>query len=419
MSKIGLQNLKDISPTSSRSSTGTNPLNPYNNIDPNKSLSWWNRFTDSLGFTNHSGQLNQQYDLLSNQWESEYALALQDREYNSAQAQMERMREAGLNPDLNGGQNLTPGESALSNNEANAQLPERNDHSSEMVNTMSTLGRAVQFIFSVVGGAAEIGNKIAQSSASIIDSDVAKVGDLFNSGKDTLVSHLITSLGMSGLSDEGLLDDFLKGGSRFQNTATADGVFVNLEKKINDIINNSSLRTRKARRYALQRFKDYVNNDSFRRDVEARIGENKDIRYKSLDSSARLSTLGATPEAILDEMVDIGALYYKHLRNVQNTDITLNNVRTKYANSIDVSAAAQAFDDENSLRSHNAKLNKAQTGFEKDILEKLYNDYHAGKPGAGLLLFGYQLMKALSFNVGSKVNPLNPRQNSRTMSVGF
>lgn len=417
MTKLGLSDFKDISPTSSRSSTGTSPLNPYNNIDPNKSLSWWNRFTDSLGFTNHSGQLNQQYDLLSNQWESEYALSLQDREYNSPQAQMERMRDAGLNPDLNGGQNLTPGESGLANNEANNQVPAQNDQSSEMANTMSTLGKAVQFIFSVVGGAAEIGNKIAQSHASMIDADVAKVGDLFNSGKDTLVSHLVTSLGMSGLSDEGYLDDFLKGGSRFQNTATADGVFASLENKINDIINNSSLRTRKARRYALQRFKDYVNNDSFRRDVEKRIGENKDVRYNALESSSKLNTLGDTPEAILDEMVDIGALYYKHLRNVQNTDITLNNARTKYVNSIDVSAAAQAFDDENSLRSHNAKLSKAQTGFEKDTLEKLYKDYHAGKPGAGLLLFGYQLMKALTFNVGQKVDP---RGNvTRTISGGF
>lgn len=417
MSKIGLQDFKNISPTSSRVSSGTSPMNPYNNIDPNKSLSWWNRFTDSLGFTNHSGQLTQQYDLLSNQWESEYALALQDREYNSLQAQMERMREAGLNPDLNGGQNLTPGESGLANNEANSQVPVLNDQSAEMTNTLSTLGKAVQFVFSIVGGATNLGNQIAQTRRNSIDSDVAKVGDLFESGKDTLVSQLVTSLGLYGLSDEGILDDFLKGGTRFQNTATADTIFANLDYKIKDIINNSSLRTRKARKYALQRFKDYVNNDSFRRDVEKRIGENKDVRFNALNSASKLSALGATPESILDEMVDIGALYYKHLRNVQNTDITLNNARTKYANSIDVSAAAQAFDDENSLRSHNAKLQKAQTGFEKDTLEKLYKDYHEGKPGAGLLLFGYQLMKALTFNVGQKVDP---RGNvTRTMSGGF
>ena len=417
MSRLGLSDLKNISPLSSRSSSGTSPMNPYNNIDPNKSLSWWNRFTDSLGFTNHSGQLNQQYDLLSNQWESEYALALQDREYNSIEQQVARMRAAGLNPDLNGGQNLTPGESDLANNEANAQLPERNDQSAEMSNTMSTLGKAVQFVFSVVGGAADIGNKIAQSSASIIDADVAKVGDLFNSGKDTLISNLVTSLGMSSLGDEGLLDDFLQAGSRFQNTSVADGVFVDLDKKINDIIKNSSLRTRKARKYALQRFKDYVNNDSFRRDVEARVGENNDVRYKSLDSSARLKSLGVTPDAILDEMVDIGALYYKHLRSSMHTDINLNNKRNQYANSIDVSAAAQAFNDESALASHNAKLQQSQTGFEKETLDKLYKDYKAGKPGAGILLFGYQLMKAFSFNVGQKVDPLG--RTTRKMSVGF
>lgn len=414
---LKINDLKNISPTSSRSSSGTSPMNPYNNIDPNKSLSWWNRFTDSLGFTNHSGQLNQQYDLLSSQWESEYALALQDREYNSPQAQVERLRSAGMNPDLNGGQNISPGESGLANNEANAQLPERNDQSTEMANTMSNLGKAVQFAFSVFGGAADLGTKIAKSSASLIDADTAKVGNLFDSAKDTLVSQLVTSLGMSSLGDEGLLDDFLLGGSRFQNTAVADGVFVNLDKKINDIIKNSPLRTRKARKYAFQRFKDYVNNDAFRRDVEARIGENKDVRYKALDSSSRLKTLGLTPDAILDEMVDIGVLYYKHLRNSMNTDINLNNKRNHFANGVDVSSAVQAFNDESALRSHNAKLQQAQTGFEKETLEKLYNDYRAGKPGAGILLFGYQLMKSLSVNVGQKVDPLG--RVTRTISGGF
>ena len=131
MTRLGLDDWRYGTPNSTRSSSGTSPMNPYNNIDPNKSLSGWNRFTDWLGFTNHSGQLNQQFDLLSNQWESEYALALQDRDYNSPQAQMERMRDAGLNPDLNGGQNLTPGESGLANNEANNQVPERNDQSTE------------------------------------------------------------------------------------------------------------------------------------------------------------------------------------------------------------------------------------------------------------------------------------------------
>lgn len=406
----------NINPTSERNSTGTSPLNPYNNIDPNQSLSWWNRFTDALGFTNHSGQLNQQYDLLSNQWESEYALSLEDRNYNSPQEQVKRMREAGLNPDLNGGQQVGNPESQLSNNESNAAMPERNDQSAEMANTMSNIGKAVQFAFSMFGGAADLTTKIASSVSSILDADTSKVGDLFDSNKDTLVSSLITSLGMSGLGDEGLLDDFLQGGSRFQNTATADGVFVNLDKKINSIINNSSLRTRKARKYAYEKFRNYIETDSFRRDVERQIGENKNTRYDSLGSSARLASFGSTGDAILSELTDIAALYYKRWKSTAFTDINLNSKRNQYANSLDVSAAAQATNDMSALTSHNSKLQQAQTGFEKTVLDKLYKDYKDNKPGAGLLLFGYQLMKSMSVSVGQTTGKFGPTSHS---FVGF
>lgn len=76
--------------------------NPYQNLDPTTTLSMWNKFTDSLGITNHAGQLQYQHGLLSNQWESENALKQADLEYNSPEQQANRMRAAGLNPDLLG-----------------------------------------------------------------------------------------------------------------------------------------------------------------------------------------------------------------------------------------------------------------------------------------------------------------------------
>ena len=54
-------------------------------------LSDWNRFTDLLGFTNRAGSLGSQWDMLQN-----------ERDYNSPAAQAERLREAGINPDING-----------------------------------------------------------------------------------------------------------------------------------------------------------------------------------------------------------------------------------------------------------------------------------------------------------------------------
>lgn len=76
--------------------------NPFVNLNPDSNLSMWNKFTDSLGFTNHSGQLAYQQQLASNQFESEYALRQQDLEYNSPSAQVQRLNDAGLNADLLG-----------------------------------------------------------------------------------------------------------------------------------------------------------------------------------------------------------------------------------------------------------------------------------------------------------------------------
>ena len=76
--------------------------NPYAGKSTAGLLSKWNEFTDSLGFTNHAAQLAFNQNQAAAEWESQHNLALEDREYNDYASQVERMRAAGLNPDLPG-----------------------------------------------------------------------------------------------------------------------------------------------------------------------------------------------------------------------------------------------------------------------------------------------------------------------------
>lgn len=108
--------LKVPSPYSSQAKAPSD-LNPYKDLDPSQNLSIVQRLLDALGFTNNLGRLQYQQAVASNQWESEYALALQDRDYNDYVSQVQRMKAAGLNPDFLG---VSGYESSIAGNTAGA-----------------------------------------------------------------------------------------------------------------------------------------------------------------------------------------------------------------------------------------------------------------------------------------------------------
>lgn len=101
----------------SKNFISTTANNPYNGIDPSQQMSGFQSFLDRIGLTNYEGKYRYAQDLLSNQWETENALRLEDREYNDYLSQVKRQQSAGLNPDLNGTQSF---ESQMSGNPASS-----------------------------------------------------------------------------------------------------------------------------------------------------------------------------------------------------------------------------------------------------------------------------------------------------------
>lgn len=112
MSSLGLQSIVDaVQPKDKRNTSLENSLrrqgygdlvdaNPWNNLEYRQS--GWQKFLSFLGFrTNYDvAKENQQFQ--SNEYLANVqAMALQN-EYNTPSAQAERMREAGMNPDLQG-----------------------------------------------------------------------------------------------------------------------------------------------------------------------------------------------------------------------------------------------------------------------------------------------------------------------------
>lgn len=134
----------------------TSPLNPYNGLDPQRKLTRLQQFLDSIGITNYGRNAQYEQDLASNQWESQYALSLQDRDYNDYISQVQRMRAAGLTPDL---QDVSGGDSSLSGNQAAALAPPSLGDSHPLGGIFDTLMNGLTTAMSVYSGVLDIQRK--------------------------------------------------------------------------------------------------------------------------------------------------------------------------------------------------------------------------------------------------------------------
>lgn len=84
--------------------------NPYRNQSYNKSP--WQNFLTALGFRTEADAWQENMAVQAAEYDASIAQKAYDEQYNTASAQAERMRAAGLNPDIDGGSSISPGEAA-------------------------------------------------------------------------------------------------------------------------------------------------------------------------------------------------------------------------------------------------------------------------------------------------------------------
>lgn len=132
------------------------PNNPYIGIDPKKSLTRLQELLDSIGITNYGRRAQYEQDIASNQWESQYALSLEDRDYNDYISQVQRMRAAGLNPDF---QSVSGGDSSLASNQAGALAPPSLGDSHPLGNIFENIMSGLTTAMSVYSGVLDIQRK--------------------------------------------------------------------------------------------------------------------------------------------------------------------------------------------------------------------------------------------------------------------
>lgn len=84
--------------------------NPYKNLTYRKSP--WQSIVEALGFRSNADAWQENMAAQAAEYDAAIAQKAYDEQYNSAGMQAERLRAAGINPDINGGQNIDAGEAA-------------------------------------------------------------------------------------------------------------------------------------------------------------------------------------------------------------------------------------------------------------------------------------------------------------------
>lgn len=84
--------------------------NPYRGQRYEKSP--WQNILTALGFRTQADAWAENMNVQAAEYDAAIAQKAYDEQYNSATAQAERLRAAGVNPDISGGENISPGEAA-------------------------------------------------------------------------------------------------------------------------------------------------------------------------------------------------------------------------------------------------------------------------------------------------------------------
>lgn len=134
-------------------------VNPYTNMDSKNTLSPFQLWLDKIGLTNFQGKAAYQQQLNSNMWASEQASRMADIEYNNPENQSDLMRQAGINPDLNGLQNF----------EASSFGNPMNVPSAMPTEIEEPLGKIARGIFDGIQFAVGLGEGITKLSRQILD----------------------------------------------------------------------------------------------------------------------------------------------------------------------------------------------------------------------------------------------------------
>lgn len=130
--------------------------NPYRSAGLNYKESPWQKFLSALGFRTSADVYRENMAVQADEFDAQIAQQAYAEQYNSPVEEMARMKAAGLNPDISGGQGISAGEAQTPNQDPSLPISSEADITSDAVNmfangVLSCFSSALGLVSSVQG----------------------------------------------------------------------------------------------------------------------------------------------------------------------------------------------------------------------------------------------------------------------------
>uniref|UniRef100_A0AAU8B5V2 DNA pilot protein n=1 Tax=Dulem virus 240 TaxID=3145717 RepID=A0AAU8B5V2_9VIRU len=386
--------------------------NPYRNpseggVNPLQSLSSWNRLTDWLGFTNHTGQALYQQQQSAANWEAQYQLAMDDRQYNSESATAARQRAAGINPDL-AGLSADPTSGTASSVDSGEVPTQENLADSSPAAFFQTIGNVLTSALGMYKGITDIQN-------TRLDSDLALLNQQGSDMKNSLIEMEAAEILGSGTDGEldiaGVLD-------RMKNFSRSDRGYNYLN------ILNSKLgpfKTKRGRSYAVNQLRQYLDSDQFRSDVFSRASGTAAKEISSTRGITDYNAFGSQDEVGRVLSVISEAALGTFEESSKGDYYKAKNDRV-YNENYDAATAATADNTANEARQASDEGNLNMKSVQRDILKGLAKEAKNGNTFAAIaivLISAASNFSSASFGKTASSNPTLGTRQTSNFSVGF
>ncbi len=173
--------------------------NPYKNA--NYQLGLWDKIGNALGFRTAEDKTREEYDQYASEYESQLLQRYHDEMYNSEVEQAKRMKEAGINPALNGTTSSQTSSAPLSH------LPSESfrDNSEQFNSALGALGGAFTDFLSIANGL----QGLELQDLDIIGKSLGIANNVFDFGKgySTDFADVNDALGIIGEKGNGMSID--------------------------------------------------------------------------------------------------------------------------------------------------------------------------------------------------------------------
>lgn len=371
--------------------------NPYVNQSYYKSP--WQNFLSKLGFRTEADAWQENMSVQAAEYDAALAQKQYDQEYNEPLAQVERMRNAGLNPDIDGGSNISSGQAA----------PLGEDPSTPMQSTGAEdkIIGAAQTIMTALS----TGIGLARSLG-----DLSAIGITNAEGK--LVQGERTSQFAKWLIDNTLTNQF-----ELNDNAEPE---YQMSQKLNRIFKDNKrfipFRLRKQFRSNLYEFAQSLNNQvnswnatkvlgdtklDVARQVESKYFGNGEFDTMRIANKGLVKLSDSLSEIILKRQNAEEGYKHDYFNNLSGDEAAAaenaaNSNKRLYEGELDPLAKAQSENATNSFVAQQKDIDKIINSTMSEIVHDLKRQADKGDIFAESMLFSFAIARMSQFSIGPK-----------------